>query len=364
MYEDVAIAAYLICLWTKLQPGIKPSFVDLGCGNGLLVYILNEEGYPGSGLDVRKRKIWDLYPKNVTLEVSVIILYLLLSIINFFSKEKTIIPSEESLCPEADWIIGNHSDELTPWIPVISLRSSHRTNFFLLPCCCYEFSGKKYSRIDTSKSQYAEYLNYIEQVCVECGFQVEKDKLRIPSTKKTCLVSFGRSFPQNKHDKINAQITQFINSRCGNENGTSNTWIQDYQPRNPVERVRNCTQLDRSLIETIVGNVVQLLLQKEQLLSKSNGSTWNCGSRITLENLVKLLDVNDLKKLKSECGGLQTLLRNHRYIFQVEKGSVKIRIPTTYEENSKFKEKRCWFFNNHPNECLHTKDICSYSHET
>lgn len=48
-----------------------PSFVDLGCGNGLLVYILNQEGYPGMGIDVRKRKIWDVYPKDVNLQVCI-----------------------------------------------------------------------------------------------------------------------------------------------------------------------------------------------------------------------------------------------------------------------------------------------------
>lgn len=73
MYEDVAIATYLLLLWederaqlgtTKLQ-----TFVDLGCGNGLLVYILALEGHQGVGIDVRKRNIWDIYPSEVKLEV-------------------------------------------------------------------------------------------------------------------------------------------------------------------------------------------------------------------------------------------------------------------------------------------------------
>lgn len=69
IHEDIAIATYLMCLWQKSHKD-KPSFVDLGCGNGLLVYILNQEGYSGFGVDVRKRKIWDMYPKNVKLEVT------------------------------------------------------------------------------------------------------------------------------------------------------------------------------------------------------------------------------------------------------------------------------------------------------
>lgn len=73
VYEDVAIATYLLLLWemereTKNVPD-KQSFVDLGCGNGLLVHILASEGHPGLGIDLRKRNIWDLYPKTTRLEV-------------------------------------------------------------------------------------------------------------------------------------------------------------------------------------------------------------------------------------------------------------------------------------------------------
>ena len=74
MYEDVAIATYLLLLWEKERrdkgtPDVYQTFVDLGCGNGLLVYILSSEGHKGVGLDVRKRVIWDLYPSTTKLEV-------------------------------------------------------------------------------------------------------------------------------------------------------------------------------------------------------------------------------------------------------------------------------------------------------
>ncbi|KAK6323140.1 hypothetical protein J4Q44_G00054790 [Coregonus suidteri] len=48
---------------------VKQSFVDLGCGNGLLVHILSNEGHPGKGIDVRKRKIWNMYGPQTHLEV-------------------------------------------------------------------------------------------------------------------------------------------------------------------------------------------------------------------------------------------------------------------------------------------------------
>ncbi|KAG7247724.1 hypothetical protein CRUP_015893, partial [Coryphaenoides rupestris] len=47
VYEDVAIATYLLVLWgeERAETGTmdKQSFVDLGCGNGLLVHILSNE---------------------------------------------------------------------------------------------------------------------------------------------------------------------------------------------------------------------------------------------------------------------------------------------------------------------------------
>ena len=38
-----------------------PGFVDIGCGNSLLVHILNQEGYAGWGFDARQRKSWAQY---------------------------------------------------------------------------------------------------------------------------------------------------------------------------------------------------------------------------------------------------------------------------------------------------------------
>lgn len=73
VYEDVAIATYLLLLWEKEreEKGTQKlqSFVDLGCGNGLLVYILSNEGHKGMGIDLRRRKIWDLFPQSTHLQV-------------------------------------------------------------------------------------------------------------------------------------------------------------------------------------------------------------------------------------------------------------------------------------------------------
>jgi hypothetical protein len=58
------------------------------------------EGYSGYGVDISKRDIWSKYPSQVSL------------------KEEAILP--ESSIYEVDYIIANHSDELTPWIPLIA----------------------------------------------------------------------------------------------------------------------------------------------------------------------------------------------------------------------------------------------------
>ena len=60
-----------VCL--VLWGDTKPSFVDMGCGNGLLVHVLNSEGYSGVGLDVRSRKMWAQYPQSTVLKVLCVI---------------------------------------------------------------------------------------------------------------------------------------------------------------------------------------------------------------------------------------------------------------------------------------------------
>ncbi|KAJ8123937.1 hypothetical protein ONZ43_g226 [Nemania bipapillata] len=65
-FEDLGIAAFLIELWAQMYRDTSfPGFVDIGCGNGLLVYILRQEGYSGWGFDARKRKSWDKFADRI-----------------------------------------------------------------------------------------------------------------------------------------------------------------------------------------------------------------------------------------------------------------------------------------------------------
>ncbi|XP_066595919.1 probable tRNA (uracil-O(2)-)-methyltransferase [Prorops nasuta] len=361
VYEDIAIATYLLLLWEKEREEKNleqlQSFLDLGCGNGLLVHILTNEGHPGVGIDLRKRKIWDLYTEKVNLKV------------------QTIVPSSTNLFPEIDWLIGNHSDELTPWIPVIAARSSYKCRFFLLPCCSYEFNGQKYQRMNASMSQYFDYINYMKDICEKCGFKTNIDRLRIPSTKRTCLIGWDRTYPEENFSEQNKIITELINARNnveGLEDVNKDSWCHNFIPRESKEKVRNCTRLDKELINEIIDTVSSHLLQKVRMieLDDTSGRTWNAGGHIELSEVVNILDPKLLKNLRKECGGIQTLLKNNGHIFHVAGGKVQFKVPGISQSGEKKKnikksirkKKPCWFFKKHPNGCPVTDEKCKFVH--
>ncbi|KAM6261777.1 putative tRNA (uracil-O(2)-)-methyltransferase isoform 1-T1 [Porphyrio hochstetteri] len=396
VYEDVAIATYLLILWEedRREKGLtkKQSFVDLGCGNGLLVHILNNEGHSGRGIDVRRRKIWDMYGPETHLE------------------ESTIVPGDSHIFPDTDWLIGNHSDELTPWIPVIAARSSYSCCYFVLPCCFFDFHGK-YSRRQSKKTQYREYLDFVAQVGFVCGFQVEEDCLRIPSTKRVSLIGKNRTYPPTEHALIDKQITQYINNRqicavvacnrrvgfnhkdCSdvcekassdlpeNETEFADTiWMPGFQPREKVEQIRNCASLPRDFVDDVVLSVANLLLNASPQKSCSPGenmNTWNQGESLSLKEVAEHLNKETLKRLKSEYGGLQTLLKNNHQVFEVLNGRVHIRDWRKEKPSRKtkpevkrrlsaeaFKTCLCWFFIHHPDGCSLPSESCPYAHGT
>ena len=106
-----------------------------------------------------------------------------------------------------DWLIGNHSDELTPWIPVMARLS--KANYFVLPCCLYDFYGK-YQRTCQTKSQYRNYLDHICDIGEKCGFSVQEDKLRIPSTKRICYIGIHDSQKSIDSDLLQTLDKNFV----------------------------------------------------------------------------------------------------------------------------------------------------------
>lgn len=362
VYEDIAIATYLLLIWKqereKSNSGELQSFVDLGCGNGLLVHILSSEGHRGYGIDVRKRGIWDMYPSTTDL------------------RTESIIPSAQYLYPDIDWVIGNHSDELSPWVPIIAARSSHKIRYFLLPCCAYEFSGKKYQRRNGKKSQYLDFLDYVRQISEICGFHTEMDRLKIPSTKRICLIGSKRLYNQSETEQYDRRINAFIEKESGNTTSTD-AWNADFKPRSNVEKIQNCTKINKSIEKEIIDIVFGHLIAKKRYVEYFTKPDWNFGGKIALVDLVKQIPKEKLKELKSECGGLQTLLKNNSQIFKVIRGIVEIRMPVRYCDRLKelekqktttnrnkfqFKQRPCWFLANHPDGCPFTADDCSFKH--
>jgi tRNASer (uridine44-2'-O)-methyltransferase len=166
VFEDLSIAAFLLELWKKMyrSPGSFPGFVDLACGNGLLVWVLNKEGWYGKGVDARRRKTW----ASLRLEEEGKV------------EEAVIIPKpfEESLKGEGighilghsgtsddatglstlsvkahngifargTFIVSNHADELTVWTPLLAALSCPEAPlpFLGIPCCSHALSGEKW----------------------------------------------------------------------------------------------------------------------------------------------------------------------------------------------------------------------------
>ena len=166
----------------------------------------------------------------------------------FVFRVETIEAKADDHFKNYDWLIGNHSDELTPWIPVMAQLS--QANYFVLPCCSYDFYGK-FQRTCQTKSQYRDYLNHVFNIGEKCGFSVQEDKLRIPSTKRICFVGI-----QEPEKSIDSNLLNMLD--------------KNFVPRPCEEIVRNCTKIPKKVTEEIIGLIVNALLRKEDLFFTSS----------------------------------------------------------------------------------------------
>ncbi|KAL7947762.1 hypothetical protein V8C42DRAFT_263113 [Trichoderma barbatum] len=217
VFEDLGIAAFLIELWSDMYPkdtAAFPGFVDIGCGNGLLVYLLTQEGYSGWGFDARERKSWAQYrtggqatPSGSSLEERL----LLPAMVSRGGQGQASADADASSSspgelsdgvvhdgafPPGTFIISNHADELTPWTPILAACS--RCPFIMIPCCSHNLTGDKFRapppRDKTkAKSTYASLVDWASRIADDCGWKVETEMLRIPSTRNTCLLGRTRT---------------------------------------------------------------------------------------------------------------------------------------------------------------------------
>ncbi|KAK4056543.1 tRNA(Ser) Um(44) 2'-O-methyltransferase [Microbotryomycetes sp. JL221] len=228
VWEDVAIAAWLIVLWRDLYKdngGNPPGgFVDVGCGNGLLVYILTREGFSGYGLDLRERKSWSAYSPVPDLRTTTL-------------HPPELLSLAEPPFPSGSFLIGNHADELTPWIPLFAAKTPSSA-FLNIPCCLHTHSARftpqdwkisaeflqtlpsqikptptllgssakvveaqgscSNSAVSTApillstRGRTDAYQLYLAEITLQCGFVPEREALRIPSTKNFGMVGRTR----------------------------------------------------------------------------------------------------------------------------------------------------------------------------
>ncbi|GME48391.1 AdoMet-dependent methyltransferase predicted [Neofusicoccum parvum] len=220
VFEDLGIAAFLLELWqdmyaaptaptpspTAAKPPF-PGFVDIGCGNGLLVHILRHEGYAGWGFDARRRKTWSTFPATTQTHL----------------KELVLVPApfgqgpldaaragpafHAGVFPAGTFVVSNHADELTPWTPLLAALS--RSPWLAIPCCSHNLAGARFrARVQVGgggagdlaaagrakgqqPSAYATLCDWVARLGVDVGFVVEREMLRIPSTRNAGILGRG-----------------------------------------------------------------------------------------------------------------------------------------------------------------------------
>lgn len=158
------------------------------------MHILTEEGYDGIGLDIRSRKSWNLYPEETRNKLQVYTFDPLAS--GFLS---------DTLFKPGVFLIGNHADELSPWLPIITALVEEAA-YLSIPCCPWALDQRFHRNSTsfplissedieltkrlgaTSKSTYGAYLVYLAGLSRECGFEGEYEALRIPTTRNWSII--------------------------------------------------------------------------------------------------------------------------------------------------------------------------------
>ncbi|RMZ09662.1 hypothetical protein D0864_01460 [Hortaea werneckii] len=177
VFEDIGIAAFLIELWKDMYSDLPrdddheskvaeeaatglsdtgpseqrqdeeqrkekpsfPGFVDIGCGNGILVYILLAEGYRGWGFDARQRKTWTIFPPHIQARLQQ---RLLVPELLHPPTQETPEIYHSGVFEPGTFIVSNHADELTPWTPL--LAHLNQSAFIAIPCCSHDLSGSRF----------------------------------------------------------------------------------------------------------------------------------------------------------------------------------------------------------------------------
>ena len=201
-------------------------------GRNLRVFLLAQEGYSGYGFDLRARKSWALWGPSTPLKVSTL-------------SPVDLCLSDRSPFPEGAFLIGNHADELTPWMPLLATLTPN-SSFLNIPCCFHTFTSRfmanKYSlpkdildmselkndiEIFESKAsekggRYNAYLRYIAEIHIRSGWKLEREALRIPSTKNWAFVGRNRLYSAGLDDAKQEEVKDWVKSIATQ---AQSTWV-------------------------------------------------------------------------------------------------------------------------------------------
>jgi tRNASer (uridine44-2'-O)-methyltransferase len=190
---------------TVNQKPLFPGFVDIGCGNGLLTYILISEGYPGFGFDARERKTWETFPVEVRqhLRQSLLVPEILRPNNN---DEETNTPNDTSsedaakswhsgLFAPGTFIISNHADELTAWTPLLAYLN--KSAFIAIPCCSHDLAGSRFRAPDSTKAQKARQTAAKKEERFNNEQQRNEHAARLPQQESSSCCSESGSDPNS-----------------------------------------------------------------------------------------------------------------------------------------------------------------------
>ncbi|OAA63603.1 DUF1613 domain containing protein [Niveomyces insectorum RCEF 264] len=227
VFEDLAIAAFLMELWADMYGGGRstssgqgvpdsfPGFVDVGCGNGLLVHVLNDAGYRGWGFDARQRRSWQQYGNARTttadgaendeekpLRECLLLPSFLLGgadndagadageaqpTTNAPPTREGRLPTHDGRFPPGTFLIANHADELT-------VHNFTGARFRAPPpSAAAKAATASVSVTLGAASTYASFVEWVAAVAADCGWHVEYEMLRMPSTRNAGLLGRRRA---------------------------------------------------------------------------------------------------------------------------------------------------------------------------
>ncbi|CAL8115670.1 unnamed protein product [Orchesella dallaii] len=404
IHEDIGIASYIASFIHADTSIYRPNnnkevvqILDLGCGNGLLCFFLAQilslysKNIKVVGFDIRNRRLWSGLLK---LDARQEMMKLLQSMDLSDADMNIPTPLSEEDTPEVDfslmeraflphvmddliqcfgnikdeqqnrglWIVGNHSDELTPWIPVVA-RRLNASGFFIIPCCPYDFYKKYQRRGDVPGSSI--YFNYIEYICTigdKYGYQPTLEKLRIPSTKNICLVGLdcGRKFEEGVLlSRVEAVMKQL-------HTGDQTNSFSKFVPRT-VESAKTNPAVESSVAKAIVLKIFTLLVNPGE---NRESDEWYTGrDDLTFTEITNALSNEEKEMLKGKGRGLRTIVKSNRHLLTLSGNLVKLRTPTVTDieqvktsSRDKIRSRDCYFKVHHPQGCPLPDNLCSYKH--